>query len=254
MSENTSNTTLVAAVEARTRAFIDAYSPSVGAAPSLTRAELAKTIDHTVLKADSLIENVDALCDEAKSYGFASVCVNSCWVPRCAEALEGSGVLVCSVIGFPLGAMATEAKTYEAKVAVEAGAAEIDMVINIGALKSGEYAMVCDDVAAVADACHAADAHLKVIIEAAMLTDEEKVAACLLAVDAGADYVKTSTGFGPGGATLEDVALMRAVVGPEIGVKAAGGIRTTETALTMLAAGASRIGASSGIAIVEGLA
>jgi len=218
----------------------------------LTGAELAAMIDHTLLKADATPAMFDKLCAEAREYHFASVCVNSCNVSHCAQALEGSDIPVCSVVGFPLGAMLTEAKTYEAEMAIEAGAREIDMVINIGALKAGDYAKVKDDILAVVDICHAHDALCKVIIETALLTDVQKVAACLLIVEAGADFSKTSTGFGPAGATIEDVALMRCVGGPDIGVKAAGGVRTYETAMAMVRAGASRIGASSGIKIVQG--
>ena len=189
----------------------------------LTGVELAAMIDHTLLKADATPAMFDKLCAEAREYHFASVCVNSCNVSHCAQALEGSEIPVCSVVGFPLGAMLTEAKAYEAEMAIEAGAREIDMVINIGALKAGDYATAKDDILAVVDICHAHDALCKVIIEAALLTDAQKVAACLLIVEAGADFAKTSTGFGPGGATVEDVALMRGVVGPKVGVKAAGG-------------------------------
>lgn len=206
-------------------------------------------IDHTLLKPDATVEQITKLCREARDYNFASVCVNSCWVRLCAELLRGSGVAVCTVVGFPLGAMIPEAKAYEAEAAIENGATEIDMVINIGALKSKDYRMVAKDLHAVCEVVHEHGALLKVIIEACLLTKEEKVIACLLAKNAGADYVKTSTGFSTGGATVEDVALMRKVVGEEMGVKAAGGIRDKKTAEAMLDAGADRIGASAGIKI-----
>ncbi len=208
-------------------------------------------IDHTLLKADATVEQITKLCQEAREYKFASVCVNSCWVRLCSELLRGSGVAVCTVVGFPLGAMIPEAKAFEAEAAIENGATEIDMVINIGALKSGDYRMVAKDIQVVCDAVHEHGALLKVIIEACLLTKEEKVIACLLAKNAGADYVKTSTGFSTGGATVEDVALMRKVVGEEMGVKAAGGIRDKETAEAMLDAGADRLGASAGVQICK---
>ena len=219
----------------------------------LNRTELAGMIDHTALKPETTPAMIDTLCQEARDHGFASVCVNSGNVARCVHNLTGTGVPVCSVVGFPLGASTEEAKAYEALQAIMLGAAEIDMVINIGALKGADYELVRDDVLTVVGVCHAHDAICKTIIEAVLLTDEEKVAACLLAVEAGADYVKTSTGFAPGGATVEDVALMRSVVGPDVGVKAAGGIRTYEAAAAMIAAGATRIGASAGIAIIQGV-
>lgn len=218
----------------------------------LSGSDLAAMIDHTALKADTTPDAIDNLCAEAREFRFASVCVNSSNVARCAEALKGSGIPVCSVVGFPLGATISSVKAFEAKEAIEAGAREIDMVINIGALKAGDYVTVEEDIAGVVEVCHQRGALCKVIIEAAALSDEEKVAACLLILEAGADYSKTSTGFGPGGATVEDVALMRDVVGPDVGVKAAGGIRTYESAIAMVSAGASRIGASSGIQIVQG--
>jgi deoxyribose-phosphate aldolase len=212
--------------------------------------EIAALIDHTALKADVTEAQVRTLCQEARKHGFAAVCVNASYVSLCYELLSDTGVEVASVVGFPLGATLPEVKAYEAQRAIAAGASEIDMVIHVGALKGAQYDYVLQDIAAVVRACHAKDAILKVIIEAAMLTDEEKVAACFLSQEAGADLVKTSTGFGPGGATLEDVALMRRTVGPEMGIKAAGGIRTYEAALAMAAAGATRIGASSGVRIV----
>ncbi len=210
---------------------------------------LNSCIDHTLLKADASVEQIIQLCSEAREYKFASVCVNSCWVRLCAEQLRGSGVAVCTVVGFPLGAMIPEAKAFEAEAAVENGATEVDMVINIGALKSKDYRMVAKDINDVAKAVHDRGALLKVIIETCLLTQEEKVIACLLAKNAGADYVKTSTGFSTAGATVEDVALMRKVVGDDMCIKAAGGIRDRETAEKMIEAGADRIGASAGIKI-----
>ncbi len=213
---------------------------------------LAHMIDHTILKPDASQDEIAQLCYEARKYKFASVCVNPTNVKLCSELLEGSGVLVCTVVGFPLGATPTDVKVFETQQAIRDGATEVDMVINVGALKSRDYELVERDIASIANACHAGNAILKVIIEAALLTDEEKVAACQLAKVANADFVKTSTGFGPGGATPEDVALMRNVVGPSIGVKAAGGIRSFEDAQKMIAAGASRIGASASVKIIQG--
>lgn len=213
--------------------------------------DINKYIDHTQLAADATKDKIKKLCDEAKEYDFASVCVNSCWVKYCAEELKNSSVNVCTVVGFPLGAMVTRAKAYEAKCAVEDGADEVDMVINIGALHDKDYSLVEEDIREVKKAC--GDKLLKVIIEACLLSDEEKVKACELAAAAGADYVKTSTGFSKSGATAEDVALMRKTVGDKLGVKAAGGIRDSETAKKMIAAGASRLGCSAGIAIMKGM-
>jgi deoxyribose-phosphate aldolase len=215
-------------------------------------AELAKMIDHTLLKPDATYEQVERLCREAVEYGFAAVCVNPVHVKRCAETLRGSGIPVCTVAGFPLGATTTETKVFETHQALCEGASEVDMVINLGALKAGDHETAQEDIAALARTCHAKGALLKVIIETALLTDEEKVIACQLAKRAGADFVKTSTGFGPGGATAEDVALMRKTVGPEMGVKAAGGIRTYADAQRMIAAGANRLGASASIQIIKG--
>lgn len=211
---------------------------------------LAKYLDHTILKPDATVAEIDRLCAEALEHRFASVCVNGAWVRRCAEILEGSGVLVCSVVGFPLGAMAPEVKVYEARRAIEDGACEIDMVIHVGALKSGDDAYVRRDIAGVAEVCHRHGAKLKTILETCLLTDAEKVRACELAKAAGADFVKTSTGFSKGGATVADVALMRRTVGPRLGVKASGGVRDVETAKAMIEAGATRIGASASVAIV----
>jgi deoxyribose-phosphate aldolase len=212
--------------------------------------DLAKYIDHTLLKPDATVAEIDRLCDEARQYGFASVCVNPYWVRRCADRLRGTSVRVASVIGFPFGATTGDSKAFETRRALRDGAREIDMVINVGALKSGMPDVVRDDIRKVSDACHESGALNKVIIEAALLTDEEKVLASFLAKQAKADYVKTSTGYGPHGATVEDVLLMRETVGPKLGVKAAGGIRTLEDVRDMIAAGATRIGASAGVEIV----
>lgn len=212
--------------------------------------DFAKIIDHTMLKADSTRETIQRYCAEAKQYGFASVCVNSCHAALVARELKGTGINTCCVVGFPLGAMITEAKAFEAKAAVAAGADEVDMVINIGAIKDQDMAFVEQDIKAVVEA--AKPAIVKVIIETCLLTEEEKVLACELSKAAGADFVKTSTGFSTAGATTQDIALMRKTVGPELGVKAAGGVRTRETAEAMIAAGATRIGASSSRAILEG--
>ena len=214
-------------------------------------ADVAKLIDHTLLKPDATQDQIAQLCYEARKFGFAAVCVNPTHVKLCSQLLQGTQVHVCTVVGFPLGATPPEVKAYEAQQAIDDGATEVDMVINIGALKSKDYALVERDIAMVARTCHAGGAILKVIIEAALLTDEDKVIACQLSKAAGADYVKTSTGFGPGGATANDVALMRRAVGPELGVKAAGGIKNLADAKEMVAAGATRIGASAGIKIVQ---
>lgn len=212
---------------------------------------VARLIDHTLLKADATQDQIAQLCYEARTHHFASVCVNPSNVRLSAQLLKGSDVKVCTVIGFPLGAAAAAVKAYEAQQAIRDGATEIDMVINIGALKSRDYNAVLEDIAAVVRTSHAANALVKVIIETAFLTDEEKVIASQLSKAAGADYVKTSTGFGPGGATVEDVALMRRVVGPAIGVKASGGVRNYADTQAMIAAGATRIGASAGVAILS---
>ena len=214
-------------------------------------ADMASYIDHTLLAPGATGADIDRLCEEADRYGFASVCVNPGWVARARQNLRGSKAKVCSVIGFPLGANSTDIKVLEARRALREGAREIDMVINVGRLKEGDFDFVEQDIARVVDACREVGALCKVIIEAAMLTDEEKVIACQLAGNAKADFVKTSTGFGPGGATAYDVALMRETVGPLMGVKASGGIKTTDDAEQMIAAGATRIGASAGISIVS---
>jgi len=222
----------------------------------MTPSELARYIDHTALKATTMPAEIDRLCAEARQYGFAAVCINPCYVRRAVEALAGSPVAVATVVGFPLGATTSQVKAAEAREAVLAGAREIDMVINIGLAKAGQFDAVEADIRAVVEAAQAADspAVVKVIIETCYLTEDEKVEACRRAVAAGAHYVKTSTGMGSGGATVEDVRLMRATVGPAVGVKAAGGIRTAADALKMIEAGASRIGTSSGAQILEGLA
>ncbi len=224
-----------------------AVQTAVGASADAGR--MAAMIDHTLLKADANDDQIRELCMQALEYRFAAVCVNPAWVPLCVALLEGSGVATATTIGFPLGATLAAAKAAEGAQCVALGAAELDMVMNIGALKSRLYATVEDDIAAVVQAAHPRAA-VKVIIETCYLTEEEKIAACLLAKAAGADYVKTSTGFGPGGATTADVALMRQAVGPELGVKAAGGVRSAADALAMVAAGATRIGTSAGVKIL----
>ena len=221
-----------------------------GQAPSL--ANMSGFIDHTLLKPDATLAEIDELCSDALEYSFASVCINGVHVRRCAEILAGSTVKVCTVIGFPLGAMAPEVKVYEARRAIEDGACEIDMVMNIGALKSKDDDFVRRDVAGVAATCHKLGAKLKVILETCLLTDEEKMRASRLCKEAGADFVKTSTGFSKGGATVHDVELMRRTVGPTMGVKASGGVRDASDLKAMVQAGATRIGASASIAIVSG--
>jgi len=211
---------------------------------------LASFIDHTLLKPDATTEQIKKLCKEAREYNFASVCVNACYVPLVTKMLEGSGVKTCSVIGFPLGSMPTRAKVEETKEAIENGATEIDMVINIGAAKSEDWDYVKKDIEALVEAVRG-KALLKVILETCLLTDEEKVKVCALAKLVRADFVKTSTGFSTGGATVEDIKLMRQVVGPNMGVKASGGVKDHKTAMEMINAGATRIGTSSGIAIVK---
>lgn len=222
---------------------------SLGTHP--TDQAISRTIDHTLLKADASQEQIAQLCYEARKYQFASVCINPTNVKLSAQLLKDSDVKVCTVVGFPLGATPSTVKAYETQQAIRDGATEIDMVINVGALKSQDYRLVLEDVGAVVRAAHAGNALVKVIIEAALLTDEEKVVACQLAKTAGADFVKTSTGFGPGGATVPDVSLMRRVVGAGMGVKAAGGVGSYQDAQAMIAAGATRIGASAGVRIVR---
>ena len=213
---------------------------------------LAEYIDHTLLRPDASPDEIDLLCDEAIEYSFAAVCINPCWVARASRRLRAARITVASVVGFPLGANTPEIKAMETRRALRDGAREIDMVINVGALKGGEHELVQKDIAGVSDACREVGALNKVIIETAFLTDEEKVIACRLAKAARAHYVKTSTGFGPGGATVFDVALMREVVGEKMGVKAAGGIHTAAEVREMITAGATRIGASAGVRIVSG--
>jgi deoxyribose-phosphate aldolase len=212
--------------------------------------EIARLIDHTLLKPEATRDEVVKLCEEARKHRFASVCVNTTWVPLCKALLAGTDVMVCAVVGFPLGAMTPSAKAYEAREAMRQGAREIDMVINIGALKSRDYETVFEDICKVVKS--AAPAAVKVILETSALDTEQKIIGCTLAKLAGAAFVKTSTGFGKGGATVEDVALMRRVVGPDLGVKASGGVRTAEDVIKMAQAGANRIGASASIAIVTG--
>ena len=213
--------------------------------------DIAQYIDHTVLKADAVTADIEEICKEAVEYNFKTVCIQPYWIPYAREQLAGSEVGITTVIGFPLGANTSEVKAFEAKQALKDGATEVDMVINIGALKSEDYDTVLNDIKAVVDAV-AGEAVVKVIIETALLTKAEKIRASELAKKAGADFVKTSTGFSTGGATIEDIKLMRATVGPDMGVKASGGVRDYADAVAMVEAGATRIGASSGIAIVEG--
>jgi len=236
----------------RLRGVLDAGATRVGLhAIGGAPADVAAMIDHTLLKPDATRQNIEELCHEAAQFKFATVCVNPVWVALSARLLAGTGVGVCSVVGFPLGATTPDVKEYETRRAIFDGAREIDMVINIGALKSGDLRTVERDIEAVTNPCHECGALSKVIIEAALLTDDEKVTACTLAKAASADYVKTSTGFGPGGATAADVALMRRVVGAEMGVKAAGGVRDLDSVKAMIAAGATRVGASAGVKIVQ---
>ncbi len=238
----------------RVREVIDAGACRIGLCPADRDdlGDLAAHIDHTLLRSDATVADIDELCDQALRHSFASVCVNGAWVRRCAEILAGSPVLTCAVVGFPLGAAAPEVKVYEARRCIEDGACEIDMVMNVGALKSGERDFVRRDIAGVAEVCHRLGARLKVILETCLLSDDEKILASALAKEAGADFVKTSTGFSKGGATVEDVALMRRTVGPTLGVKASGGVKDPQTARAMIAAGATRIGASASVAIVRG--
>lgn len=230
------------------RAGADRLSATLGVRPQ--DGDIARLIDHTLLKPDASQDQIAQLCYEARTHNFASVCINPTHVKLAAQLLKGSAVDVCTVVGFPLGASPATVKAYETQQALRDGATEIDMVINVGALKSQDYKHVFEDIGAVVRTAHSGNALVKVIIEAALLTDEEKVIACQLCKAAGADFVKTSTGFGPGGATVADVVLMRRVVGPKIGIKAAGGVRSYSDAQEMIAAGATRIGASAGVAIV----
>jgi deoxyribose-phosphate aldolase len=236
----------------RVRIVIDAGASRLGLhAAGGAPAGVAGMIDHTLLKPDASRADIDKLCREASEFHFATVCVNPFWITECARLLRGTSVGVCSVVGFPLGAATADVKHYETRRAIYDGATEIDMVINVGALKSGDLRTVERDIEAVVDPCRQCRVVSKVIIEAALLKDEEKVTACTLAKAAGADFVKTSTGFGPGGATAADVALMRRVVGAEMGVKAAGGVRDLDGLNAMVAAGATRVGASAGVKIVQ---
>jgi deoxyribose-phosphate aldolase len=220
-------------------------------APRLSGRDLARYIDHTLLKPEATEAQIVQLCEEARRYHFKAVCVNPTWVKRCVAVLSGTDTCVATVAGFPLGASLPEVKAFEAQQAVEAGAREVDMVINIGALKDKDYALVTRDIAAVVRAARTGSALTKVIIEAALLNDDEKKTACQLACEAGAEFVKTSTGFSAGGATAHDVALMRLVVGHAVGVKAAGGIKTYADTLAMIHAGANRIGASASVKIMQ---
>jgi deoxyribose-phosphate aldolase len=236
----------------RLRGVLDAGATRLGMHASGGAAGgVSSMIDHTLLKPDATRAEIEKLCREAREFHFATVCVNPVWVAAAASLLRGSGVGVCSVVGFPLGATTADVKNYETRRAIFDGATEIDMVINIGALKSGDLRTVERDIEAVVDPCHQCGALSKVIIEAALLTDEEKITACTLSKAAGADFVKTSTGFASGGATAADVALMRRIVGAEMGVKAAGGVRDLEGLKAMVAAGATRVGASAGVKIVQ---
>jgi deoxyribose-phosphate aldolase len=239
-----------------TKEIIAAGADRVSASERLTRIDpaLAGLIDHTILKPDATRADVLKVCREARQYGFASVCVNPYWVPLVRAELAGSPVKVCTVVGFPLGATSTEAKMAETAAALRAGAQEIDMVMNVGALRSGDHEAVKLDIHPVVKISHEAGAMVKVILETALLNDNEKAVACTLAKLAGADFVKTSTGFSTSGATAHDIALMRSVVGPDMGVKASGGIRTLDDLRRMTAAGASRIGASASVKIVEAAA
>lgn len=236
----------------RLRTMIDAGATRLGLhATGAATAGVSAVIDHTLLKADATRDEVEKLCREAAEFHFATVCVNPAWVAIAAAKLRGTGVGVCSVVGFPLGATTADVKNFETRRAIFDGATEIDMVINVGALKSGDLRTVERDIEAVTEPCRQCGVVSKVIIEAALLTDEEKITACTLSKAAGADFVKTSTGFGPGGATAADVALMRRVVGAEMGVKAAGGVRDLDGLKVMVAAGATRVGASAGVKIVQ---
>ncbi|MEJ7625043.1 MAG: deoxyribose-phosphate aldolase [Pyrinomonadaceae bacterium] len=239
--------------EADVQRVVDAGAERIGIVlgETATARDWASLIDHTLLKPEATESDVKKLCDEAAQFGFASVCVNPGWVKKAVGFLKGTGVPVCTVIGFPLGATLPDVKAYEARRAIFDGAREVDMVINIGALKSGDDCTVEDDIRAVVDAAHDSGTLCKVIIETALLTDEEKVRACLAAKNAGADFVKTSTGFAKGGATANDVALMRHTVGRDIGVKASGGVKGIDDARAMFEAGATRIGASVGVKIAQ---
>ena len=215
--------------------------------------KLNQYIDHTLLKPEASLTQIEKLCQEAREHNFFSVCINSYYVKTCVELLKGSNVKVCTVVGFPLGASTMETKRFEAMKAIAEGAKEVDMVLNISAVKSGNWQYVLDDMSSLAQVCHQQGAILKVILETCLLTEEEKKKSCELAVKAGVDFVKTSTGFSTAGATIEDIKLMRSIVGPNMGVKASGGIRNTETALAMINAGATRLGVSASVDIVKGI-
>lgn len=219
---------------------------------NLSSEQIAKYIDHTLLKQEASLEQITKLCEEAKKYKFAAVCVNAGYIEECARLLNSTDVKIASVVGFPLGATLSSVKAFETEQVIKAGANEIDMVLNMGAMKSGNYALVKDDVAAVVKTAHAHNSIVKVILETCLLTKEEIVKACEICKEAGADFVKTSTGFNTAGATVEDVSLMRKTVGPKMGVKAAGGVRTRDDVLAMIEAGATRIGTSGGVKIMEG--
>jgi len=222
-----------------------------GAHAGMTQEALAGYIDHTLLKPEAVEAQFEQLCKEAVEYKFKSVCVNSSWVPYVAKKLRSSGIIICSVIGFPLGGMDTRSKAFEARSAIESGATELDMVINIGALKSGNLKLVEEDIRAIKRACRN-NILLKVILETGLLNEAEKILACEISKKAGADFVKTSTGFSGSGATVEDIALMRRIVGPSMGVKASGGIRTYDQAIALIHAGANRLGCGSSVAVITG--
>ncbi len=257
LAEDISVEKLVEIITREVMAAIQEQKRFAGATPaapvsSAPAGSLAGMIDHTLLKPDATPDQIAQLCYEARQYGFASVCINPAWVELCARLLAGSAVKVCTVIGFPLGSNAPEVKAFEARNAIDHGASEVDMVINIGALKACDLDLVARDIRGVVAEAHPRGALVKVILETALLSDDEKVTACQQARLAGADFVKTSTGFSGGGATVHDVALMRRTVGPEMGVKASGGVHTYAEAVSLIQAGATRIGASAGIKIIQG--
>jgi deoxyribose-phosphate aldolase len=251
MDQNQLIEKIVAEVVARMGGQGASAAPQTAAAAVPLASELAHYIDHTLLKPEATEEQVNKLCEEAARHHFYSVCVNSSWAEHCARRLGGTGVKVCAVVGFPLGAMDSRAKAFEARTAIANGASEIDMVMNVGAMKAKNLKLVREDMLSVRRACRSGIV-LKVILETCMLAEEEKVLACQIAKDIEADFVKTSTGFNKGGATVADVALMRRTVGPKLGVKAAGGVRSYEDAVAMIRAGATRLGTSSGVLLVSG--
>lgn len=240
-------------IQAAIERVLQAPQPTDVAPATLTPAELAALIDHTLLKPEAGEEQIRALVAEAIEFGFASVCVNPIWTPLCAELLANTNVKTCTVIGFPLGATLPSVKAFEVSEVAALGADEVDMVLAVGRLRDGDYHLVYRDIAEVADAAHEHEMILKVILETGLLTDQQKIAACVIAQEAGADFVKTATGFSGGGATVADVALMRRTVGTGMGVKAAGGVRTAKDALRMVAAGANRLGTSGGVSIMREL-